>query len=134
MGDRRLDKGVNPRLVFALRRALDSAYESWDIPFGWLERAEAYCRDVKITVTGGFTPEKIREFERNDVPADVYGVGSYLFSNSTGDGTNNDFTADIVRVKVGGAWRDLAKVGRAAADNPALAPVDWGEVPYAGGL
>jgi len=129
MGDRRLDKGVNPRLVFALRRALDSAYESWDIPFGWLERAKAYCRGVKITVTGGFTPEKIREFERNDVPADVYGVGSYLFSNSTEDGTNNDFTADIVRVKVGGAWRDLAKVGRAAADNPALAPVDWGEIP-----
>ncbi len=128
LGDRRLDKGVNPRLVFALRRALDSAYEGWDIPFGWLERAKAYCRGIKITVTGGFTPEKIREFERNDVPADVYGVGSYLFSNSTGDGTNNDFTADIVRVKVAGTWRDLAKVGRAAADNPALAPVDWGDV------
>ena len=131
LGDKRLDKGVNPRLVspVTLRRALDSAYESWQVPFVWLEpRPGAYCRNVKITVTGGFTPQKIREFEDNDVPADVYGVGSYLFSNSTQDGTNNDFTADIVRVKVGGEWRDLAKVGRQAADNPALLPVDWAEI------
>ena len=128
LGDRRLDKGVNARLVFALRRAMDRAYESWDIPFPWLERAKKYCKNVKITVTGGFTPRKIREFEENSVPADVYGVGSYLFSNSVEDGTNNDFTADIVRVKIGGVWQDLAKVGRRAAENPALAPVDWGEV------
>jgi len=128
LGDRRLDKGVNPRLVFTLRRAMDSAYESWQVPFGWLDRARAYCRNVKITVTGGFTPQKIREFEDNDVPADVYGVGSYLFSNSVEEGTNNDFTADIVRVKVGGEWRDLAKVGRQAADNPALLPVNWADI------
>jgi len=128
LGDRRLDKGVNPRLVFTLRREIDRAYESWDIPFQWLERAKAYCKNVKITVTGGFTPRKIREFEENNVPADVYGVGSYLFSNSVEDGTNNDFTADIVRVKLGGQWHDLAKVGRRAAENPALRPVEWGEI------
>ncbi len=128
LGDRRLDKGVNARLVFKMRREIDRAYETWNVPFPWLERARAYCRNVKITVTGGFTPAKIREFEENGVPADVYGVGSYLFSNSSEDGTNNDFTADIVRVKIGDAWHDLAKVGRHAAENPALRPVDWAEI------
>ena len=124
LGDKKLDKGVNPRLVFQLRRAIDRAYEDWVIPFPWLERAKAYCRNVKITVTGGFTPRKIRAFEENNVPADVYGVGSYLFSNSTEDGTNNDFTADIVRVKLHGVWHDLAKVGRRACENAALEPVE----------
>ncbi len=76
----------------------------------------------------GFTPRKIRDFEENNVPADVYGVGSYLFSNSSEDGTNNDFTADIVRVKIGGAWHDLAKVGRHVGENPALLPVDWANI------
>ena len=128
LGDKRLDKGVNPRLVFKLRREIDRAYESWDIPFSWLERAKSYCKNVKITVTGGFTPRKIREFEENNVPADVYGVGSYLFSNSVEDGTNNDFTADIVRVKLHGEWHDLAKVGRHVGENPALELVDWGEI------
>jgi nicotinate phosphoribosyltransferase len=128
LGDKRLDRGVNARLVYKLRREIDHAYERWTIPFTWLERAKAYCQNVKITVTGGFTPQKIRDFEENAVPADVYGVGSYLFSNSVDEGTNNDFTADIVRIKVGGQWRDLAKAGRRAAENPALLPVDWDEI------
>ena len=128
LGDKRLDRGVNARLVYTLRREIDRAYENWTVPFAWLERAKAYCKNVKITVTGGFTPSKIRDFEENSVPADIYGVGSYLFSNSVEDGTNNDFTADIVRVKVAGVWRDMAKVGRHAADNPALLPVDWDEL------
>ncbi|MBV9852693.1 MAG: nicotinate phosphoribosyltransferase [Armatimonadetes bacterium] len=128
LGDKKLDRGVNARLVFKMRREMDHAYEAWDVPFPWLERAKAYCKNVKITVTGGFTPAKIREFEENGVPADVYGVGSYLLSNSSADGTNNDFTADIVRVKLNGQWRDMAKVGRAPADNPALQPVNWEEI------
>ncbi len=89
----------------------------------WMDRARAWCRNVKITVTGGFTPERIRAFESLGVPADIYGVGSALFSNSTESGTNNDFTADIVRVKIEGQWYPLAKVGRQASDNPALEPV-----------
>jgi nicotinate phosphoribosyltransferase len=43
-----------------------------------------------------------------------------LFSNSDEEGTNNDFTADIVRVKIDDVWRDLVKVGRRACDNPDL--------------
>jgi nicotinate phosphoribosyltransferase len=66
--------GVNPRLVWKVREALDSA----GFP------------DVKIVVSGGFTVEKIRHFEATGVPVDAYGVGSSLIRGS------NDFTADIV--------------------------------------
>jgi nicotinate phosphoribosyltransferase len=78
--------GVNPHLVWNVRRALD---------------AEGF-RDVKIVVSGGFTAEKIRAFEAMGVPADAYGVGSSLF------GGRFDFTADIVQVN----GRPCAKVGR----------------------
>ena len=66
--------GVNPRLVHKVRDALDAA------GFG----------EVKIVVSGGFTLEKIREFEEDEVPVDAYGVGSSLIRGS------NDFTGDIV--------------------------------------
>src|SRR5579883_2837990 len=102
LGDPKLDRGVNPRLVFHVRAAIDRAYEDWTLPFEWLARAREYCKNIKITVTGGFTPQKIRYFEDYNVPADVYGVGSYLFSNCSEHGTNNDFTADIVRVCIDG--------------------------------
>jgi len=71
-------------------------------------------------VTGGFSPEKIRRFEELGVPVDVYGVGSWLLSNCASDGTNNDFTADVVRVRLDGEWVDMAKVGRRPCDNPLL--------------
>jgi nicotinate phosphoribosyltransferase len=35
-------------------------------------------------------------------------------------GTNNDFTADVVRVRIDGRWYDLAKTGRRAGENPLL--------------
>jgi nicotinate phosphoribosyltransferase len=78
--------GVNPRLVQNVRAALDGA------GFG----------HVKIVVSGGFTAEKILEFEANDVPVDAYGVGSSLIRGS------NDFTADIVVTD----GLPAAKVGR----------------------
>jgi nicotinate phosphoribosyltransferase len=123
LGDPKLDNGVNPRLCFLLRSAIDSAYEAWDLPARWVDRARDWCQNVKITVTGGFNPERIRAFEAMGVPVDVYGVGSALFSNSTENGTNNDFTADIVRVKIEGEWYPMAKIGRRACDNPDLEPV-----------
>ncbi|MRR32706.1 nicotinate phosphoribosyltransferase, partial [bacterium] len=80
--------------------------------------AQKYCRNVKIVVSGGFNPEKISRFEKLQVPVDIYAVGSYLLSN---DGpTVTDFTADVVRIKIGDNWVDMAKVGRRALDNPAL--------------
>jgi nicotinate phosphoribosyltransferase len=121
LGDPQLDLGVNPRLVFAVRKALDAAWESWDLPAEWRERARDYCRSVRIVVSGGFNPEKIRRFERLRVPVDIYAVGSALFDNH--GPTVTDYTADVVRIKVNGAWIDMAKVGRKALDNPDLEKV-----------
>ena len=124
LGDIRLDNGVNPRLVFAMRKAIDNAFEAWSLPLRWMDRARAWCRNVKITVTGGFNPERIRSFEEQGVPADVYGVGASLFSNCSEHGTNTDFTADIVRVKIEGEWHPMSKIGRRSCDNPDLQPVE----------
>jgi nicotinate phosphoribosyltransferase len=120
LGMKELDMGVTPRLVFFLRQAIDEAWTRWALAPEWRDRAQSWCRDVKIVVTGGFGPKKIRRFEELGVPADIYGVGSSLFSNSDEEGTNNDFTADIVRVKIDDAWRDMVKTGRRARDNPDL--------------
>jgi nicotinate phosphoribosyltransferase len=116
LGEARLDLGVTPRLVFNVRQALDAAWQRWSLPASWHARAQDYCRAVKIVVSGGFNPDKIRDFERLGVPVDIYAVGSYLFNNN--GSTVTDFTADVVRVKVHGQWIDMAKVGRAAGDNP----------------
>jgi nicotinate phosphoribosyltransferase len=92
--------GVNPRLVWNVREALD---------------AEGFA-DVKIVVSGGFTVEKIRAFEDAGVPVDSYGVGSSLFR----DGGKYDFTADVVR-KDG---EPCAKVGRWYRPNERLELVE----------
>ncbi len=128
LGDPALDCGVNPRLVFDLRRAIDSAYLHWNLPPEWLEPARQWCREVKIAVSGGFDPAKIERFEHLQVPADIYGVGSSLLDSCVGCGTNTDFTADVVRIRLNGTWVDMAKVGRQACDNPDLQPVDWAEL------
>jgi nicotinate phosphoribosyltransferase len=90
--------GVNPQLVWHVRQALDGA--------GY--------RSVKIVVSGGFTVEKIREFEEQGVPVDGYGVGSSLFQG------RYDFTADVVLVE----GKPCAKVGREYRPNPRLERVD----------
>jgi nicotinate phosphoribosyltransferase len=118
LGDAALDLGVNPRLVFLVRQGLDNAWESWNVSDAWKERAREYCQAVKIVVSGGFNPDKIRRFEKLRVPVDLYAVGSYLFNNN--GQTVTDYTADVVRVKVHGEWVDMAKVGRRALDNPEL--------------
>lgn len=118
IGDPNLDLGVTPRLVIAVREALDSASDQWDLPLEWRERARNYCRAVRIVVSGGFNPEKIARFEKLSVPVDTYAVGSALFDNHAE--TITDFTADVVRVKVKDEWIELAKVGRRACDNPDL--------------
>jgi nicotinate phosphoribosyltransferase len=91
-------RGVNPQLVRNVRAALDA--EGFDY--------------VRITVSGGFDPEKIRRFEEEGVPVDSYGVGSSLFAGRF------DFTADIVMVD--GA--PLSKAGRAYRSNDRLQRVD----------
>ncbi len=115
VGDPALDLGVNPRLVFNVRQALDRAWETWDLPEKWRQVAREYCAGVKIVVSGGFGPEKIQRFEKLEVPVDIYAVGSALFDNH--GSTVTDFTADVVRVKVQGQWLDLAKIGRKSLEN-----------------
>ena len=112
-----------------VERAVDPFAGRWELPGGALRAGESldearrWCRDVKIVVTGGFAPDKIRQFEAQDVPVDIYGVGSWLLSNSSAEGTNTDFTADIVRVRVEGRWLDMAKTGRGPGEHAALEPV-----------
>jgi nicotinate phosphoribosyltransferase len=84
-------RGVNERLVRRVRDALD---------------ADGFER-VKIVASGGFTVEKLREFERLGVPVDAYGIGSSLIRGQ------NDFTADIVMTD----GRPSAKVGRRYRPN-----------------
>ena len=86
--------GVNRRLVEKVRGALDGA--GFD--------------EVKIVASGGFTAERIREFEALGVPVDAYGVGSSLIRG------NNDFTADVVLLD----GRPCAKTGRWFSPNPRL--------------
>lgn len=128
LGDKKLDNGVTPRLVHVLRKAINERWQNWvegkDISIDEIkdmtEVAKKWCQDIKISVTGGFNAEKITRFEEVNAPVDIYGVGSSCLENSSKTGTNNDFTADIVRVKIGGKWFDLAKVGRKACNNPFL--------------
>jgi nicotinate phosphoribosyltransferase len=93
-------RGVTPRLVFLLRRALD------DAGYG----------HVRIVASGGFDAAKIKRFEELAVPVDVYGVGSALVS-----GTGFDHTADIVRLD----GKPLAKTGREYVSSDRLHSVDW---------
>ncbi len=123
LGDPDLDLGVSPRLVFNVRQAINSAWEGWTVPPKWIERAKEYCRQVKIVVSGGFTPEKITRFEKLAVPVDIYAVGSWLFNNN--GSTVTDFTADVVRAKINGEWRDVAKIGRRACNNVDLQIVSY---------
>lgn len=118
LGDESLDMGVNPRLVFYTRQGLDRAWESWNLPEEWKAKAREFCQNVKIVVSGGFNPDKIRRFEKLKVPVDVYAIGSYLFDNH--GPTVTDFTADVVRIKVHDQWYDMAKVGRRPLNNPAM--------------
>jgi nicotinate phosphoribosyltransferase len=90
--------GVNERLVHKVREALDR---------------DGFER-IKIVVSGGFTVEKIREFEQRGVPVDSYGVGSSLIRGS------NDFTADVVLTD----GRPSAKSGRRFRPNPRLELVE----------
>ena len=90
--------GVNPRLVEKVRSALD----------------EAGHRDVHIVASGGFTVERIREFEAKGIPVDAYGVGSSLIRG------DNDFTADVVCVD----GRPCGKTGRRYSPNHRLEKVE----------
>jgi nicotinate phosphoribosyltransferase len=86
--------GVNPRLVWNVRNALD---------------AEGFG-EIKILVSGSITVARIREFEEVNVPIDAYGVGTSLTSGRFG------FVADVVMLD-GTAH---ARAGRTLKPNPRM--------------
>jgi nicotinate phosphoribosyltransferase len=86
--------GVAPELVRKVREALDR---------------EGF-NHVKIIVSGGFHPERIRHFEELQVPVDIYAVGSWILSGRF------DYTADAVMLN----GEPMGKVGRVFRPNPRL--------------
>jgi nicotinate phosphoribosyltransferase len=90
--------GVNPRLVWKVREALD---------------AEGFGH-IRVIVSGGFNAERIAAFEAAKVPVDSYAVGSSLLK---GEG---DYTADVV-LREG---RPCTKTGRRHRPSDRLEQVD----------
>ncbi|MCM3125556.1 MULTISPECIES: nicotinate phosphoribosyltransferase [Bacillaceae] len=92
-------RGVNAELIFALRKALDD---------------EGF-QHVKIVVSGGFSEKRILEFEKHNVPVDMYGVGGSLLKLKIG------FTGDNVMLN----GKHQAKSGRRFRPNPRLEKVEF---------
>lgn len=95
-------RGVCKPLVCELRKQLDMLGE--------------VGKNVKIVVSGGFDEKKIKNFEDENVPVDIYGVGTSLLSIS-----GYDFTQDVVKVD----GENCAKVGRGFINNPNLELYKW---------
>lgn len=121
LGNKKLDCGVNPRLVWNVKKALQETCQNWtELDQEGRKLARRWCQEIKIVATGGFNAQRIGEFEQLGVPVDLYGVGSSLLSNCSHCETTSDFTADIVQVKINNQWEPLAKIGRKASNNPDL--------------
>ncbi len=74
-------------------------------------------RHVKIVVSGGLNPDRIRYFKEAEAPVDSYAVGSYISG-----ATPIDFTCDIKEID----GKPIAKRGRipGLTPSPRLRPVD----------
>ncbi|UKS53930.1 nicotinate phosphoribosyltransferase [Mycoplasma feriruminatoris] len=90
--------GVSEALVREVRKALDNVG----------------CNHTKIIVSSGFSANKIKEFEKNNVPVDIYGVGSALAK------INIHFTGDAVLLNN----QKQAKFGRENIENLRLKKVE----------
>lgn len=89
--------GVTPELVSETRARLD----------------QGEFRHVRLFVSGGVTPDRIRHFLLSGAPVDGFGVGSYISSARP-----NDFTADLKEIE----GKPIAKRGRipGITENPRL--------------
>ncbi len=85
--------GVTPDLVKEVRARLDLA--------GY--------REVKIFVSGGVDPERIRDFSKRGAPVDAFGVGSYISGAKP-----IDFTADLHEIE----GKPISKRGRLPGITP----------------
>ncbi|SVA60151.1 uncharacterized protein METZ01_LOCUS113005, partial [marine metagenome] len=79
--------GVTPMLVKEIRNRLD----------------HMNFKHVEIYVSGGFTPEKIKEFQEANAPVNGYLIGSYISS-----AVPKEFRADILEIED----KPVAKRGR----------------------
>jgi nicotinate phosphoribosyltransferase len=95
---------VTPDLVHEVRARLDQA---------------GYAH-VRIVVSGGLTPERIRFFRDMNAPVDSFAVGSYISGASP-----VDFTGDIKEIE----GRPIAKRGRipGRTESPRLRAVQLAE-------
>ncbi len=66
-------------------------------------------KEVKIVVSGGLNPERIRYFISEGAPVDIFAVGSYI-----SDASPIDFTADLHEVE----GKPIAKRGRMPGITP----------------
>ncbi|WP_339022978.1 nicotinate phosphoribosyltransferase [Spiroplasma endosymbiont of Crioceris asparagi] len=90
--------GVNSTLIKILRKSLDdNGFEH-----------------VKIIVSSGFDEEKIRLFEKQNVPVDIYGVGEAITKNKI------HFTGDLVLV----SGEEQSKVGRKNINSDKLKKIN----------
>jgi nicotinate phosphoribosyltransferase len=85
--------GVTPDLVRRVRSRLD----------------EAGFSEVSIFVSGGITPDRIREFVATAAPVAGFGLGGYISSAPP-----NEFTADLKEID----GRPIAKRGRTPGVTP----------------
>jgi nicotinate phosphoribosyltransferase len=90
--------GVNPQLVWNVRNALD---------------AEGFG-EVKIVVSGGLNAARVRAFEEEKAPVDMYAVGTSIVHDG-----RFDFTGDVVMVD----GKPQSKTGRELRPNPKLVRV-----------
>lgn len=92
--------GVSAPLIVALRKALDQ---------------EGF-NHVKIICSSSFDASKIRQWNKDKIPVDMYGVGTSLINNMT-----CGFTGDLVILD----GKPEAKVGRLDIANPRLQLVKY---------
>jgi len=109
------EAGVVPELTRKMREALDGLAARLGYEGEKRRVAEEFFRSVRIVASGGFDEKKIRRFEEEDAKVDYYGVGSAFLRYG-----QVDYTADVVRVKVGEKFYPMAKVGRSRWENPLL--------------
>lgn len=93
-------RGVCKELIYALRKALD----------------KENFKEVKIVVSSSFSKEKIEAWQKEGVPVDMYGVGTFFVNNMT-----CGFTGDLVELD----GRDEAKEGRINTPSSRLKKVPY---------
>jgi nicotinate phosphoribosyltransferase len=78
---------------------------------------QAGFNHVRIVVSGGLSPDRIRYFKESEAPVDSYAVGSYISGAAP-----IDFTGDVKEID----GRPIAKRGRipGRTESPRLRPVD----------